>query len=119
MDKYARLMQRLDIVNAEFFKVHNIIISLYLFMFIFSNFIHTMLNSYIYIFFNFQFSQGICQHFGIFFHFVFLSFGQVNTNPSGNKGLHDTLNRKYIFFLPNLFINLSYSILNLSIVNFL
>ncbi|XP_052620596.1 uncharacterized protein LOC111897809 isoform X1 [Lactuca sativa] len=55
MDKYARLMQRLDIVNAEFFK-------------------------------------GICQHFGIFFHFVFLSFGQVNTNPSGNKGLHDTLN---------------------------
>lgn len=39
-----------------------------------------------------SFFKGICQHFGIFFHFVFLSFGQVNTNPSGNKGLHDTLN---------------------------
>ncbi|KAI3706440.1 hypothetical protein L6452_24184 [Arctium lappa] len=53
MDKYARLMQRLDIVNVEFFK-------------------------------------GICQFFGIFFHFVFESFGQQNTNPGG-KGLNDAL----------------------------
>ncbi|KVH90726.1 Protein of unknown function DUF2451, C-terminal [Cynara cardunculus var. scolymus] len=55
MDKYARLMQRLDIVNVEFFK-------------------------------------GICQFFGIFFHFVFESFGQQNTNPGG-KGLNDALDR--------------------------
>ncbi|KAK9072639.1 hypothetical protein SSX86_009074 [Deinandra increscens subsp. villosa] len=53
MDKYARLMQRLDIVNIEFLK-------------------------------------GICQFFGIFFHFVFESFGQQNTNPGG-KGLNDAL----------------------------
>ncbi|KAJ9554716.1 hypothetical protein OSB04_009330 [Centaurea solstitialis] len=53
MDKYARLMQRLDIVDVEFFK-------------------------------------GICQLFGIFFDFVFESFGQQNTNPGG-KGLNDTL----------------------------
>ncbi|KAL4577005.1 hypothetical protein LXL04_013106 [Taraxacum kok-saghyz] len=43
MDKYARLMQRLEIINVEFFK-------------------------------------GICQLFGIFFHFVFESFGNQNTN---------------------------------------
>ncbi|PWA80198.1 hypothetical protein CTI12_AA198830 [Artemisia annua] len=53
MDKYARLMQRLDIMNVEFFK-------------------------------------GICQFFGIFFHYVFESFGQQNTNPGG-KGLNDAL----------------------------
>ncbi|KAI3523353.1 hypothetical protein L1887_01417 [Cichorium endivia] len=53
MDKYARLMQRLDIVNLEFFK-------------------------------------GICQLFGIFFHFLFQSFGQHTTNPSA-KGSNDTL----------------------------
>ncbi|KAL4591638.1 hypothetical protein LXL04_004608 [Taraxacum kok-saghyz] len=53
MDKHARLMQRLDIVNFEFFK-------------------------------------GICQLFGIFFHFVFVSFGQLNAHPSG-KGLNDAL----------------------------
>lgn len=53
MDKYARLMQKLEIVNVEFFK-------------------------------------GICELFGIFFHFVFESFGQLNTYPSG-KGLNDAL----------------------------
>nr|GEV57411.1 syndetin-like isoform X1 [Tanacetum cinerariifolium] len=53
MDKYARLMQRLDIMNIEFFK-------------------------------------GICQFFGIFFYYVFESFGQQNTNPAG-KGLNDAL----------------------------
>ncbi|KAF5819783.1 putative vacuolar protein sorting-associated protein [Helianthus annuus] len=53
MDKYARLMQRLDIINIEFVK-------------------------------------GISQFFGIFFHFVFESFGQQNTNPGG-KGLNDAL----------------------------
>ncbi|KAI3799340.1 hypothetical protein L1987_34633 [Smallanthus sonchifolius] len=46
MDKYARLMQKLEIFNVEFFK-------------------------------------GIRQLFGIFFHFVFESFGHQNTNPSG------------------------------------
>ncbi|XP_076921162.1 uncharacterized protein LOC143582500 [Bidens hawaiensis] len=46
MDKYARLMQKLEIINVEFFK-------------------------------------GIRQLFGIFFHFVFESFGHLNTNPSG------------------------------------
>ncbi|GJX35441.1 syndetin-like protein isoform X1, partial [Tanacetum coccineum] len=45
MDKYARLMQKLEIINVEFFK-------------------------------------GVCQLFGIFFHFVFESFGHQNTNPS-------------------------------------
>ncbi|KAI3722083.1 hypothetical protein L2E82_33109 [Cichorium intybus] len=45
MDKYARLMQRLEIINVEFFK-------------------------------------GICQLFGIFFHFVYESFGHQNTNIS-------------------------------------
>ncbi|KAL6967121.1 hypothetical protein U1Q18_032925 [Sarracenia purpurea var. burkii] len=53
MDKYARLMQKLEIVNVEFFK-------------------------------------GICQLFGIFFYFVFETFGQQNTHPSG-KGLTDSL----------------------------
>ncbi|XP_057484073.1 uncharacterized protein LOC130770604 isoform X1 [Actinidia eriantha] len=51
MDKYARLMRKLEIVNAEFFK-------------------------------------GICQLFGIFYHFVFETFGQQNT-ISGN-GLADS-----------------------------
>ncbi|KAL2541061.1 Vacuolar protein sorting-associated protein [Abeliophyllum distichum] len=46
MDKYARLMQKLEIVNIEFFK-------------------------------------GICQLFEIFFHFVYGTFGQQNTHPSG------------------------------------
>ncbi|KAK1435111.1 hypothetical protein QVD17_00871 [Tagetes erecta] len=53
MDKYVRLMQRLDIINNEFL-------------------------------------MGICQFFGIFFHFVFESFGQQNSNPGG-KGLNDAL----------------------------
>ncbi|KAL7202104.1 hypothetical protein ACSBR1_033724 [Camellia fascicularis] len=53
MDKYARLMQKLEIVNVEFFK-------------------------------------GIYQLYGIFFHFVFETFGQQNTFPSG-KGLGDSL----------------------------
>ncbi|ONK71818.1 uncharacterized protein A4U43_C04F12710 [Asparagus officinalis] len=46
MDKYARLMQKLEIVNVEFFK-------------------------------------GICQLFGIFYHFVFETFGQRDTSQSG------------------------------------
>lgn len=49
MDKYARLMQKLEIVNVEFFK-------------------------------------GICQLFGVFFHFVFDTFGQQN-----GKGVNDML----------------------------
>ncbi|CAA0815014.1 Unknown protein [Striga hermonthica] len=53
MDKYARLMQKLEIINVEFFK-------------------------------------GICQLFGIFFHFVFESFCEHNAQPSG-KGLHDSI----------------------------
>ncbi|KAK6163455.1 hypothetical protein DH2020_000319 [Rehmannia glutinosa] len=53
MDKYARLMQKLDIINVEFFK-------------------------------------GICQLFEIFFHFVFESFCEHNSQPSG-KGLNDSL----------------------------
>lgn len=55
MDKYARLMQKLEIVNVEFFK-------------------------------------GICQLFEIFFHFVYETFGQQNSN-SGGKGSVD--------FIPN------------------
>ncbi|XP_051113258.1 uncharacterized protein LOC127239236 isoform X2 [Andrographis paniculata] len=53
MDKYARLMQKLEIVNVEFFK-------------------------------------GICQLFEIFFHFIFESFGDHNSQPSG-KTLNDSL----------------------------
>ncbi|KAE9461299.1 hypothetical protein C3L33_06796, partial [Rhododendron williamsianum] len=53
MDKYARLMQKLEIVNVEFFR-------------------------------------GICQLFGIFFHFVFEAFGQHHSFSSG-KGLTDSL----------------------------
>ncbi|XAR60054.1 hypothetical protein NMG60_11033286 [Bertholletia excelsa] len=54
MDKYARLMQKLEIVNVEFFK-------------------------------------GICQLFGIFFHFVFETF--CRQNPCSNeKGSSDLLN---------------------------
>ncbi|KAL3652988.1 hypothetical protein CASFOL_002669 [Castilleja foliolosa] len=56
MDKYARLMQKLDIINVEFFK-------------------------------------GICQMFGIFFHFVFELFCELNTQPSG-KGLNDSVPHK-------------------------
>ncbi|KAK8969645.1 hypothetical protein KSP40_PGU007524 [Platanthera guangdongensis] len=46
MDKYARLMQKLEIVNVDFFK-------------------------------------GICQLFGIFYHFIFEEFGQRDSNQSG------------------------------------
>ncbi|OIT36973.1 PREDICTED: syndetin isoform X2 [Nicotiana attenuata] len=53
LDKYARLIQKLEIVNVEFFK-------------------------------------GFCQLFGIFFHFVFETFGQQSTHPSG-KAVTDTL----------------------------
>ncbi|KAJ6849930.1 syndetin [Iris pallida] len=45
MDKYARLIQKLEIVNIEIFK-------------------------------------GICQLFGIFYHFVFETFGQRDTHQS-------------------------------------
>ncbi|WJX44069.1 hypothetical protein P8452_31094 [Trifolium repens] len=48
MDKYARLMQKLEVVNVEFFK-------------------------------------GICQLFEIFFHFIYETFGQQNTNSSGKS----------------------------------
>ncbi|MQL84150.1 hypothetical protein Taro_016654 [Colocasia esculenta] len=44
MDKYARLMQKLEVVNVEFFK-------------------------------------GICQLFGIFFHFIFETFGLQDVHP--------------------------------------
>ncbi|CAB4313305.1 unnamed protein product [Prunus armeniaca] len=54
MDKYARLMQKLEIVNVEFFK-------------------------------------GICQLFEVFFHFVFETFAQQNSN-SGGKGSPDPIN---------------------------
>lgn len=53
LDKYARLMQKLEIVNVEFFK-------------------------------------GFCQLFGIFFHFVFETFGQQSIHPNG-KAVTDTL----------------------------
>ncbi|KAB1224098.1 hypothetical protein CJ030_MR2G021730 [Morella rubra] len=56
MDKYARLMQKLEIVNVEFFK-------------------------------------GVCQLFGVFFYYVFETFGQLNPNSSG-KGLSDSLNNR-------------------------
>lgn len=46
MDKYARLMQKLENVNIDFFK-------------------------------------GICQLFGIFYHFIFEEFGQKDSNQSG------------------------------------
>lgn len=46
MDKYARLMQKLEIINTEFFK-------------------------------------GICQLFEVYFHFVFETFGQRDTNVGG------------------------------------
>ncbi|KAL6566888.1 hypothetical protein OROMI_015292 [Orobanche minor] len=53
MDKYARLMQKLEIINVEFFK-------------------------------------GFCQLFGIFFHFIFESFCELNVQTTG-KGLNDSL----------------------------
>lgn len=56
LDKYARLMQKLEIVNVEFFK-------------------------------------GFCQLFGIFFHFVFETFGQQSIHPSG-KAVTDTLSHR-------------------------
>lgn len=56
LDKYARLMQKLEIVNVEFFK-------------------------------------GICQLFEIFFHFIFESFSDLNSQPSG-KILNDSLPHK-------------------------
>ncbi|PIA43530.1 hypothetical protein AQUCO_01900133v1 [Aquilegia coerulea] len=56
MDKYARLMQKLEIINSEFFK-------------------------------------GICQLFEVFFHFVFETFGQRETNLTG-KVSTDPLNYK-------------------------
>ncbi|GLT80830.1 hypothetical protein SLA2020_522440 [Shorea laevis] len=54
MDKYARLMQKLEIVNVEFFK-------------------------------------GICQLFGVFFYYVYETFGQQNGSSSG-KGTNESLN---------------------------
>ncbi|XP_073150883.1 uncharacterized protein [Henckelia pumila] len=56
MDKYARLMQKLEIINVEFFK-------------------------------------GICQLFGIFFHFVFETFCQHGI-PPGGKGFNYSLPHK-------------------------
>ncbi|KAK6776447.1 hypothetical protein RDI58_027448 [Solanum bulbocastanum] len=56
LDKYARLMQKLEIVNVEIFK-------------------------------------GFCQLFGIFFHFVFETFGQQSIHASG-KGVADTLSHR-------------------------
>ncbi|XP_020093844.1 syndetin isoform X1 [Ananas comosus] len=53
MDKYARLMQKLDIVNVELFK-------------------------------------GIYQLFGIFYHYIFETFGQHDRNQNG-KYLSDNL----------------------------
>lgn len=53
MDKYARLMQKLEIINVEFFK-------------------------------------GMYQLFGIFFHFIFESFSQLNVLHNG-KGSTDSL----------------------------
>lgn len=51
MDKYARLMQKLEVVNVEFFK-------------------------------------GICQLFEMFFYFIYETFGQQNTNPSGKSSVN-------------------------------
>ncbi|TMW93811.1 hypothetical protein EJD97_011127 [Solanum chilense] len=56
LDKYARLMQKLEIVTVEFFK-------------------------------------GFCQLFGIFFHFVFETFGHQSIHPSG-KAVIDTLSHR-------------------------
>ncbi|XP_004250992.1 uncharacterized protein [Solanum lycopersicum] len=56
LDKYARLMQKLEIVTVEFFK-------------------------------------GFCQLFGIFFHFVFETFGHQSIHPSG-KAVTDTLSHR-------------------------
>ncbi|XP_071707741.1 uncharacterized protein [Rutidosis leptorrhynchoides] len=64
MDKYARLMQKLEIINVEFFK-------------------------------------GICQLFGIFFHFVFESFCHQNANSSV-KGNNDALNHRLKTALHNI-----------------
>uniref|UniRef100_A0A1D1YUT6 Coiled-coil domain-containing protein 132 n=1 Tax=Anthurium amnicola TaxID=1678845 RepID=A0A1D1YUT6_9ARAE len=57
MDKYARLMQKLEVVNVEFFK-------------------------------------GICQLFGIFFHFIFETFGQREVH-SGGKVPTDSYRLKF------------------------
>ncbi|XP_024961297.1 syndetin-like isoform X4 [Cynara cardunculus var. scolymus] len=65
MDKYARLMQRLEIINVELFK-------------------------------------GICQLFGIFFYFIFESFGHQNTNPSG-KGNNEALTYRLKTALSRIF----------------
>ncbi|KAJ8512216.1 hypothetical protein OPV22_002650 [Ensete ventricosum] len=48
MDKYARLMQKLEIVSIDFFK-------------------------------------GMCQLFGIFYHHIFETFGQLETSQSGKS----------------------------------
>ncbi|KAL3530480.1 hypothetical protein ACH5RR_009802, partial [Cinchona calisaya] len=56
MDKYARLMLKLEVVNVEFFK-------------------------------------GICQLFGIFFHFIFETFCQMNNHHSGKDRLKTALSR--------------------------
>ncbi|CAA7390862.1 unnamed protein product [Spirodela intermedia] len=52
MDKYARLMQKLEVVNIEFFK-------------------------------------GICQLFGVFFYFIYETFGQLDIH-SGAKVVTDS-----------------------------
>ncbi|XP_078427545.1 coiled-coil protein isoform X2 [Wolffia australiana] len=56
MDKYARLMQKLELVNFELFK-------------------------------------GICQLFGVFFYFIFETFGQLDTSSSG-KAITDSYRLK-------------------------
>ncbi|KAG4967436.1 hypothetical protein AAZX31_12G079200 [Glycine max] len=58
MDKYARLMQKLEVVNVEFFK-------------------------------------GVCQLFGIFFYFIYETFGQQNgqqNTSSTGKSTTSSLN---------------------------
>lgn len=97
LDKYARLMQKLEIVTVEFFKVLLLPLDVIYLQLDISFCLVTCFHVLFILFLNKWFpQQGFCQLFGIFFHFVFETFGHQSIHPSG-KAVTDTLSRKYLY----------------------
>ena len=84
MDKYARIMQKLDMVNVELFKVSCDVIFSLVINYTCMEFVECLLLFILNIFF-----QGIFQLFGIFYHHIYETFGYQDRSQSG-KPLHDS-----------------------------
>ena len=112
MDKYARLMQKLEIVNVELFKVCFSLDLSFPKLYIFSCSIQSENCSFFFPLNYFSwFStllQGLCQLFEMFFYYIFETFGQQNISSSG-KGSTDSLTCKLIFCEYKMEIHLSIS----------